>query len=221
MKSVKDFQGKVQKIETLGLENDQVVKDLLQKACNHVEKVMKRRNWTVMVVREFIPTDPNLVGLNENGGEIISVRVRKGSAKSLEKSTAKSLNFYPYEHIVGTLLHELVHIEHGPHAGPFYKLLEQITTECENDPIPSSGSSSSSQSFESAGYKLSVSRHNPTESDCRRVALLAAEKRRTQSALMLPPSGRKLGGAKDLSELSPREAAALATFNRVSNRASA
>jgi hypothetical protein len=39
--------------------------------------------------------------------------------------------FLPFEAIVGTLLHELVHIVHGPHRRPFKTLLVEITHECE------------------------------------------------------------------------------------------
>lgn len=45
----------------------------------------------------------------------------------------KSANggFYHYEHILGTLLHELCHNRHGAHSVDFYKLLDEITAECE------------------------------------------------------------------------------------------
>ena len=39
--------------------------------------------------------------------------------------------FLPFEEIVGTILHELVHIVYGPHYGPFKRLLAEITQECE------------------------------------------------------------------------------------------
>ncbi len=35
--------------------------------------------------------------------------------------------FYPYEDVLGTLLHELTHNVHGPHDAKFYKLLDEIT----------------------------------------------------------------------------------------------
>jgi hypothetical protein len=36
-------------------------------------------------------------------------------------------SFYPFEFVLGTLLHELVHNEFGPHDQKFYKLLDSIT----------------------------------------------------------------------------------------------
>lgn len=40
-------------------------------------------------------------------------------------------NFYPYENLLGTTLHELVHMEIGPHSAKFYKMLDQLTDECD------------------------------------------------------------------------------------------
>lgn len=65
------------------------------------------------------PRDPNLLGLNVGGGQKIMVRLRRSGRES---------EFYPYESILGTLLHELTHNECGPHDAKFYKLLDEITT---------------------------------------------------------------------------------------------
>ncbi|CAI5959526.1 unnamed protein product [Closterium sp. NIES-64] len=35
-------------------------------------------------------------------------------------------SFFPYEHVLGTMLHELTHIERGPHDAKFYKLLDEL-----------------------------------------------------------------------------------------------
>ena len=67
---------------------------------------------------EFFPKDPNLLGININHGQRICVRLRPARNEAA---------FLPYEHILGTLLHELTHIVHGPHQAPFYKLLDEIT----------------------------------------------------------------------------------------------
>jgi len=47
--------------------------------------------------------------------------------------------FYPFEFVLGTLLHELVHNEFGPHDQKFYKLLDTITEVCvraQRAPLP-------------------------------------------------------------------------------------
>jgi len=196
----------IHQIKTLGLENDQEAKHLLTTACHHVDKVMKRRNWTVPLVEEFIPEDAELQGLNENHGGSISIRLRR----------SKDLNsFYHYEHIVGTLLHELVHIEHGPHNKIFYKLLDQITNECENDGMPTSDSSNFFPP--DGGKKLNDHRHNPSITDARQLAFKAVEKRILLSNLMLPTGGKRLGSSASniKTNLTPKEAVALATIRRI------
>ncbi len=61
-------------------------------------------------------------GLNTNGGggrtSEIKIRLRPHKSDS---------SFFPYEHLIGTMLHELVHNVQGPHNAVFYKLLDEIT----------------------------------------------------------------------------------------------
>ncbi len=61
-------------------------------------------------------------GLNINGGggrtSEIKIRLRPHKSDS---------SFFPYEHLIGTMLHELVHNVQGPHNAVFYKLLDEIT----------------------------------------------------------------------------------------------
>lgn len=40
-------------------------------------------------------------------------------------------SFYPYEALLYTMLHELVHMEIGPHNAKFYKMLDELRDECE------------------------------------------------------------------------------------------
>ena len=65
---------------------------------------------------------PLLQGLNINGGggrtSEIKIRLRPHNSES---------SFFPYEHLLGTMLHELVHNVQGPHNAVFYKLLDEIT----------------------------------------------------------------------------------------------
>jgi hypothetical protein len=58
------------------------------------------------------------LGLNIDGGREVRVRLRRHNHES---------EFYPYEDVLGTLLHELTHNVHGPHDAKFYKLLDEIT----------------------------------------------------------------------------------------------
>jgi hypothetical protein len=102
--------------------------------------------------------------------------------------------FYPFEFVLGTLLHELVHNEFGPHDQKFYKLLDTITEECEDDMskgISGSGTGFDAKSAGRLGGRLR--QHNPPEAELRRVMLDAAQKRAHSNAIM-PSGGRKLGG---------------------------
>jgi hypothetical protein len=92
----------------------------------------------VGVLKEFLPANHELLGLNVNHGQSISIRLRK---------SRNDLNsFFPYEDLLGTMLHEMVHIGDnllkmpllmnyilvkGPHDAQFYKMLDELKHECE------------------------------------------------------------------------------------------
>lgn len=40
-------------------------------------------------------------------------------------------NFYPFENVLDTLLHELVHNEIGPHNAKFFEKWDELRAECE------------------------------------------------------------------------------------------
>jgi hypothetical protein len=41
--------------------------------------------------------------------------------------------FLPFEHVLGTLVHEITHIQIGPHSAAFYSLMEELYSEVERD----------------------------------------------------------------------------------------
>lgn len=191
---------KIQRIQTLKLENDGEAQKLLKRACVHVKPIMQRRQWKVPLVMEFTPTDPKLQGLNENKGQVISIRLRHHDDLS---------KFHNYEHILSTLLHELTHIEHGPHNKTFYKLLDQLKEEAKRDGTPD-------PLITGEGRKLNNQRVNPFHSSIRDNVLRAAEKRR-QTSIIMSNKPRRLGGysaTSNLRSLSPRRAAAMAALKR-------
>ena len=65
-------------------------------------------------------------GLNKNGGRgkttEINVRLRYHHSPDV---------FYPYEDVLGTMLHEITHNVRGPHDSQFYSILDELTKECE------------------------------------------------------------------------------------------
>lgn len=64
------------------------------------------------------PKNSSLLGLNIGAGKEVRIRLRKPGREG---------EFLPYESLLGTMLHELVHNDHGPHDAKFYKLLDEIT----------------------------------------------------------------------------------------------
>ncbi|KAI5067141.1 hypothetical protein GOP47_0017669 [Adiantum capillus-veneris] len=195
---------KVWEVKTLGRPRDAEARSLLLNIANQVQPIMRKRKWRVMLLSEFYPRNPALLGLNIGGGQEIRIRLRKPGRES---------EFLPYEALVGTMLHELTHNEHGPHDAKFYKLLDEITKECEE--LMSKGISGTGQGFDAPGQRLGGYSYNPPDSRLRQAALAAAEKRARTGSLM--PSGpRRLGGDSVIMQaLSPIQAAAMAAERRL------
>ncbi|GKF93041.1 DNA-dependent metalloprotease WSS1-like protein [Tanacetum coccineum] len=63
------------------------------------------------------PSNPALLGLNVNGGQEVKLRLRRQN---------NEWDFFPYEQILDTMLHELCHNQFGPHNADFYNLLDEI-----------------------------------------------------------------------------------------------
>lgn len=203
------------KVETLGWSNDREVKALLQRAADQVKPIMARRKWAVPLLVEFYPPMPNLLGMNHNHGERIEIRLRSPNNRDA---------LLTYESILGTLLHELAHIEVGPHNAEFYKLLDELQDECDTliarGIVPSS--SSSSNGTVGHGQRLSGGRPPPKHIAQER-AVQAANRRSRINRLMMPTGagGRVLGGHSDLAQLSalcdPREMALAAAQRRMAD----
>jgi DNA-dependent metalloprotease WSS1 len=163
-------------LKTLGWENDANAQTLLRRAADHVKPIMAKRKWAVPIVKEFYPTNGNLLGLNVNGGESIMVRLRRPSSKA---------SFYDYGSILHTLLHELVHIECGPHNAAFYKLLDVLVAEAEKLPDPGTAGGAESNAFAGPGARLGDWSHRTVPlASAREAAAAAAAKRAQKQALM-------------------------------------
>jgi DNA-dependent metalloprotease WSS1 len=161
---------------------------------------MAKRKWSVPVVSEFYPAQSNLLGLNVNGGEAIKIRLRRASSKTA---------FYPYESILHTLLHELTHIERGPHDATFYKLLDELVVEAER--LPAVGASGSPTVI-GAGKRLDGARPVPRRQAASAAAKAAESRLRKQSIM---GSGRLGGDQHGLAGVcTPAELAAAAAERR-------
>jgi hypothetical protein len=184
---------------------------------------MKKRGWKVKQLAEFYPRNTSLLGeygfntcfrhmppthtrpgLNVNRGQRIDIRLR---------SPADESTFLPFDDLLGTLLHELVHIVRGPHDVQFYKLLEELNTEL--DELISAGYKG--EGFYSQGKQLGVNR-SISSHNARKKALEAAEKRKKLGKLMIPAGGRRLGGSESAvqreAQFTPQQLAAQAAERR-------
>lgn len=112
----------IREIQTLGKANDETAQMLLKTAARVVEvrdgpirrgdghkspmprmqhssprpqPLMRRRHLTAAVLKEFYPHEPNLLGLNVDGGAEIRVRLRRAG---------RFLDFLSQESIIGTLV---------------------------------------------------------------------------------------------------------------------
>ncbi|TVY44583.1 DNA-dependent metalloprotease [Lachnellula occidentalis] len=148
----------------------------LKKIASLVKPIIRARNWRVGVLAEFYPDDKNLLGINQNRGQKICLRLRYPGDKD---------QFIPHEQVVDTMLHELAHNEIGPHNAAFHALWDQLRKEF--DALMSKGYTG--EGFMSDGHKLGGAGRIPM-TEARRVARAAAERRRTLSS----GSGQKLGG---------------------------
>lgn len=80
--------------------------ELLKRVALQVQPIMHKRQWAVRKLSEFVPKSNNLLGLNVNRGAEVKIRLRPPGQED---------SFYPWEHVLGTMLHELCHNNIGPH----------------------------------------------------------------------------------------------------------
>jgi len=190
------YQKYISEIKTLNSPHQNQIKELLKRASTQVIPIMRKRNWHVNLLTEFQPRQPNLLGLNVIHGDHCTIKI---------KCRKSDQSLYDYQHILGTLLHELCHLVHGPHNQAFYTLLDQLYQETESGQAPD-------VLGPSCGHKLSTNTHNPTNRyQARDKALAAAEKRQQINQLMSKPT--RLGGKPTLN-LTPQQAAAQAAQKR-------
>ena len=141
--------------------------------------------------------------MNRNRGQVIYIRLRPAHDKN---------TFLPLEEeLVGTMLHEFTHNEHGPHDAKFYKFLDGLNDEY--DALRASGYSGEGFLGNGTAVGMGVS-HNLSPHEARLRAVAEAERRAKLARLLGPPGGRSLGGMKARPGASPRELAAQAAERR-------
>lgn len=197
-----------EKIEVLK-ETDKEAYQLLQKLSRNVQPLMKKYKWSIPLLKESDFPNHGILGMNVNKGQTILIRLRQSGSKS---------NFFPYEHLLGTLCHELAHNVHGPHDDKFYKFLDELQDYLEN--LPSNGLSG----FDTTGNKIGsdsilrskIIKNNNYNLTTAGSAGLAAEYRSKQQQLFTPAGGVKLGGVSKSKYLdkTPMQMAADAAIKR-------
>ncbi|KAF6266695.1 WLM domain-containing protein [Scenedesmus sp. NREL 46B-D3] len=197
----------VQEIKTLGKDREAEARQMLERVAKQVQPIMRKRQWTVRKLSEFIPRSPNLLGLNVNRGQEVKIRLRPAGREG---------SFYDWNHVLGTMLHELCHNRIGPHNAEFYKLLDELWSEAEE--LMDKGISGTGQGFDAPsvgrlGSHGFIPTHNPPEHKMADAMRKAAEARARQQALM-PAGPCKLGGGPGYRHMTPAQAAAAAAERR-------
>ncbi|XP_027187300.1 DNA-dependent metalloprotease WSS1-like isoform X2 [Cicer arietinum] len=195
---------KVWEIKPLKIIGEDEASKILQKVAKQVQPIMTKRKWKVKVLSEFCPANPSLLGLNIGPGAEVKLRLRKPN---------REWDFFPYEQILDTMLHELCHNQHGPHNADFYNLLDEIRKECEE--LMVKGISGTGKGFDLSGRRLGGFFQQPPLSSLRQTAMAAAESR-AQHGVLLPSGPQRVGGDNNIkSALSPIQAAAMAAERRL------
>ncbi|XP_022937195.1 DNA-dependent metalloprotease WSS1-like isoform X3 [Cucurbita moschata] len=179
-------------------------KEMLERIAKQVQPIMRRHKWRVKVLSEFCPKNPALLGVNVGRGIHVKLRLRRPNRDG---------DFFPFNQVLDTMLHELCHNLHGPHNANFFKLWDGLRKECEE--LMAKGISGTAQGFDIPGRRLGGNMHQSPLSSLRKSSLVAAEGRRRLRSLL--PSGPKwLGGDSDIMvALSPVQAAAMAAERRL------
>ncbi|RAL43816.1 hypothetical protein DM860_014317 [Cuscuta australis] len=195
---------KVWKVKPLQKIREDEAREILEKVAKQVQPIMRKWNWKVELLSEFCPPNPSLLGLNIGGGTEVKLRLRRHN---------NELDFFPFNQILDTMLHELCHNEHGPHNTDFYNLLGEIRKECEE--LMAKGITGTGKGFDLPGKRLGgFSRQLPLPL-LRQKALSAAEIR-AQLGQMLPNRPKRIGGDNIIkASLSPIQAAAMAAERRL------
>lgn len=195
---------KVWEVKPLKKPREDEAREILEKVAKQVQPIMRKHKWKVTILSEFCPPNPALLGLNINGGAEVKLRLRRQN---------NEWDFFPYEQILDTMLHELCHNEYGPHNADFYNLLDEIRKECEE--LMAKGITGTGRGFDLPGRRLGGYSRQLPPSALRQKALSAAEKR-SQMGTLLPSGPHRLGGDSSMkTALSPIQAAAMAAERRL------
>ncbi|KAL9319902.1 hypothetical protein ACSQ67_011741 [Phaseolus vulgaris] len=177
---------------------------MLEKIAKQVQPIMRKHKWRVKLLSEFCPGNSSLLGLNVGAGIHVKLRLRRPN---------RDLEFYPFNQVLDTMLHELCHNAHGPHNANFYKLWDELRKECEE--LMAKGITGAGEGFDLPGRRLGGYSRQPPLPSLRKTALEAVEKRARLGSL-LPSGPKRIGGDSVIMKaLTPVQAAAMAAEQRL------
>ncbi|KAL5548614.1 hypothetical protein UlMin_003845 [Ulmus minor] len=195
---------KVWEIKALKKPGEDEAKKILERIAKQVQPIMRKHNWRVKLLSEFCPNNPSLLGLNVGGGVNVKLRLRRPN---------RDWDFFPFDQVLDTMLHELCHNAHGPHNASFYKLWDELRKECEE--LMAKVIMGTGQGFDLPGKRLGGFTSQPPLSTLRTTAAAAADKR-VRLGSLLPSGPKRLGGDSNImAALSPIQAAAMAAERRL------
>ncbi|KAK5772397.1 hypothetical protein PVK06_048685 [Gossypium arboreum] len=96
---------------------EEEAKKILEKIAKQVQPIMRKHKWRVKLLSEFYSNNPALLGLNVGAGIHVKLRLRRPN---------RDWDFYSFDQVLDTMLHELCHNAHGPHNASFYKLWDEL-----------------------------------------------------------------------------------------------
>ncbi|KAK3199967.1 hypothetical protein Dsin_023382 [Dipteronia sinensis] len=94
------------------------------------------------LLSEFCPSNASLLGLNVGGGVHVKLRLLRPNM---------DLDFYPFDQVIDTMLHELCHNAYGPHNANSYKLWDELRKIQECKELMSKGITGTGEGFDLPG----------------------------------------------------------------------
>eukprot|EP00927_Polykrikos_kofoidii_P041127 TRINITY_DN35042_c0_g1_i1.p1 TRINITY_DN35042_c0_g1~~TRINITY_DN35042_c0_g1_i1.p1 ORF type:complete len:827 (+),score=133.32 TRINITY_DN35042_c0_g1_i1:52-2481(+) len=105
---------------------DEISLELLSRAVREVVPVVKRRRWSLQEVVEM----PPLPSRSCSNGRLLGAHDGMQRIEIMVRDSRRPSGVLPYDELLETLLHELVHFEEEKHEAGFYRLLREVVVEC-------------------------------------------------------------------------------------------
>lgn len=196
--------------------------EILREVGWEVRGVMRGRDWFCPLLVEFNGAPGarsghrQLLGMNQNAGQKIYLRLRELSSTDVTKPID---SFLPVEEIISTMLHELAHNVRGPHDEIFQRTLDELHEEYfeSKRQRARNGGRLDGEAFDTPGTRLggwggSGMGDDPLIRHVGRKAAEQAEKRRAAQILMSGGHGGvRLGGTHSGAHSPSGEAVAAAS----------